>query len=58
MKMIKQMFGTMIDVTLGSETMKMVGSSEMPSWAKTGTNAFIGLGIMGNAASMSKKLWK
>ena len=55
---IKGFMGVLVGATIGGAAMQQVGNSGMPSGIRSATQSLIGVGIMGHAASVSKKLFK
>lgn len=56
---IKGFVGVLVGATLGGEAIRQVGNvGSMPSGIRSATQSFIGLGVMGHAASTAKKLFK
>jgi len=58
--MIKKMIGLMVGTTLGSHAIQQIGNigSGMSAGMKGATQSLIGIGLVGKAASLSKKVFK
>lgn len=52
--MIKKMVGAMVGVSLGGETLKMIGDSPMVSGVKSATQSLVSFGILKHTAKMFK----
>lgn len=56
---LKDFFGTLIGTVFGGELLQQVGNtSSFPNGLRQGTQAFIGLGVMGNAAKRAKDAFR
>lgn len=57
--MIKGMIGLMVAIPLGTHVMGAIGSTAaMAGGVGKATQSFVGLGLMGKAASLSQKIFK
>jgi len=58
--MIKGMLGLMVGTVLGSHAIQQVGAigSGMSAGMRGATQSLIGVGLVGHAASLSKKVFK
>jgi len=60
LKPVKGFLGVVVGTSLGSAAMEQVGSigSGMSSGLKSATQSMVGIGILGNAVSVAKDLFK